>query len=185
MMPAAAAYEFDRALLNGSGVGEPTGALNAPSAVTVNRGTAGKIAYRDLTAMYSRLHPGFVRGAAWFASPSAFGALLEIRDDAGAFIWQGTPAAADVAMSLFGRPVFVTDAAAALGTRGDVVLADFAAYAVAVKSGVVLERTEAARWNEDIYSFRAILRADGAALLDRPIAPANGDTSLSWCVVLS
>jgi HK97 family phage major capsid protein len=185
-MSGACAYEFDSAIMNGSDIGQPSGILAADSAIDVDRGLADNIAYTDVIAMYRRLYPGFLNGAAWFCSPDTIGELLAMVDGASAYIW--IPSVEGVGASrpgyLLGAPVFVTDKCADLGTRGDLVLANLGAYAVAVRQEVVLERTESARWFQDIYSFRAILRADGMPLMQSAITPKNGGPSLSWCVVL-
>jgi HK97 family phage major capsid protein len=186
-MTRACVYEVDRCIMNGTGIGQPLGVLNAGSAIDVTRAGAGAIDYADITGMYRRLYPGFLKGAAWFASPDAIEQLLTLQDPASQYIW--VPSVDGVANSrpgfLLGLPLYLTDKCPALGTRGDLVLADLGAYAVAVAQEVRLEKTDSARWYNDIYSFRAIMRMDGQALMDNEITPRNGGTSLSWAVVLN
>jgi HK97 family phage major capsid protein len=182
-----AAYEFDDKIMNGTDAGQPYGILNAPSAVDVDRGTASNVAYADVIGMYRRMYPGMLNVAAWYCSPDVIGELLTLQDPASAYIWM--PSMEGVGASrpgyLLGLPVYVTDKCPTLGTRGDMILANLGAYAIAVAQDVVLERTESARWYQDIYSFRSIMRADGMPLMDKAITPKNGGASLSWCTILN
>jgi HK97 family phage major capsid protein len=186
-MSGSVAFEFDDKIMNGTDIGQPYGILNAPSAINVNRATGNTIEYADVIGLYRRMWPGFLNGAAWFCSPEVIGELLEMEDTAGSLIWM--PSAEGVGAArpgyLLGAPVYVTDKCATLGTRGDLILANLGAYAVGVRQDVVLERTESAKWYQDIYSFRAILRADGMPLLNTAIKPKNGGPTLSWCGILN
>jgi HK97 family phage major capsid protein len=185
-MTRAAVYEFDNCIINGNGVARPLGILQSGSAINVARAVANQISYADVVSLYRRLYPGFIKNAAWFASPDTIGQLLTLSDPASHYIW--TPSSEGVANSrpgyLLGLPVYLTDKCPALGSRGDLILADLSAYGVAVAQQVVLEKTESAKWYQDIYSFRAILRAGGGPMMDSPITPKNNGASLSWAVVL-
>jgi len=108
-------------------------------------------------------------------------------DPASSYIWM--PSTQGVANSrpgyLLGLPLFLSDKCATLGSRGDLVLADMSNYAIAVAEQVVLEKSEAPKFYQDIYSFRAILRASGEPLMDEKIKAKNGGAEMSWAVVLN
>jgi HK97 family phage major capsid protein len=186
-MVRAAVYMLDDAIINGTGIGQPLGILNADSAVDVTRALASNVSFGDIVNMYKRLYPGFVKGAAWFASPDVLGELLTLQDPASSYIWM--PSEVGVGNSrpgyLLGLPLYISDKVPKLGSTGDLILANLGAYAVAVAQEVVLEKTESAKWYQDIMSFRAILRCDAAPLMGSAISPKNGGESLSWAVVLN
>ena len=64
------------------------------------------------------------------------------------------------------------------------ILCNLGAYALGMRSEIILERSNAPGWTEDLMSFRVIVRFDGYPLLNTPITPANGGNTLSWAVVL-
>ena len=185
-MTRAAVDEFDSSIINGNGVSRPLGILESGSAVDVARASAGLVVYADIVSLYRRLYPGFIKNAAWFASPDSIGQLLTLADPGSHYIW--TPSSEGIANSrpgfLLGLPVYLTDKCPRLGMRGDLILADLSAYGIAVAQSIVFEKTESARWFQDIYSFRACLRADGGPLMDNPIRPRNGGATMSWACVL-
>jgi HK97 family phage major capsid protein len=177
----------DEACLTGDGIGKPLGVLNAPATISVNRSTANKIVFSDIAAMYARLHPTFFRGAVWVANPSTLPQLLTLADAASNYIWapsmgmvQGVPN-----MPLFGLPVLFSDKLPGLGSKGDLMLINFENYALGIRQGATLESTNAARWLEDLVSFRVCLRLGGQPLLDTPIMPRTGGDTLSAFIALN
>ena len=67
--PAALAWYFDDAAINGDGVGEPQGFLNAPAAIKVTTTASNTITMADLIKAYVRFLPQALPGAVWLASP--------------------------------------------------------------------------------------------------------------------
>ncbi|HOD36805.1 MAG TPA: phage major capsid protein [Syntrophales bacterium] len=178
---------LDKAILVGSGVGQPLGVIDSPSAVSIARATAGAIGYADITAMLSRIWPPLLTNVVWICSPGAFLQILRLKDDANGLIWpiSGGNIQGDFAMSILGRPLIVSDRLSALGTKGDLVCADLSQYILAMRQEVTLESTNSARWSEDLISWRACLRADGVSIWKSAITPANGSDSLSWAAILT
>ena len=78
----------------------------------------------------------------------------------------------------------VTEKCPALGTKGDLILCDLTQYAVGIRKEIALDRSIAPGWLEDLTDFRAIVRADGQGLWNKPITPKNGNP-LSWCITLA
>ena len=64
---------LDKAIIRGSGAGEPLGILNAPGTITVTRGTASQFGDPEIDAMVSRLLPACAERAAFILHPSALG----------------------------------------------------------------------------------------------------------------
>ena len=114
------AYSLDDAIMNGDGLGKPLKILNNGSPVNVAQTTANLIDYCDITAMYKRLYPSFIRNAAWFCSPDGIEQLLTLEDPASQYIW--TPLSQGVGNArsdyLLGLPVYLTDKCLTLGHPG-------------------------------------------------------------------
>jgi HK97 family phage major capsid protein len=85
--------------------------------------------------------------------------------------------------TLLTRPVVFSEHMKALGTKGDVLLADLSQYAIGLRQGLALERSGHAGFQTDETYFRAITRVDGQGTWKSAVTPKNGD-SLSWCVTL-
>jgi len=184
-MAFAIAQTFDAAILSGNGVAQPHGVISSPATVAYPRAVANQVGWADVVGMLGKLHPAFVANSAWYANPSVMPYLLQMADASSRAIWMpgGSAAAASPGL-LYGRPLFLTDKVPALGTKGDLVLADLSMYAVGIRQNISVERSESAEWYADLVSLRTILRADGTSLLDNAITPQNG-TDLSAFVVLS
>lgn len=184
----AVSWYLDYAFLRGTGAGQPLGVLNDPALIVVAK-EAGQAAdtliYENVTKIFARMHPSFLRNAVWVANSTTVPQLLQmsmvigtagshvpvLREESGRF-------------SLLGKPVLFTEKLPSLGNQGDILLADFSQYAIGLRQGISLERSNAPGWLEDVDDFRAILLADGQGTLNEPITPKNGDT-LSWCVTLA
>ncbi len=78
----------------------------------------------------------------------------------------------------------MSEKVAALGSKGDLMLANFSAYAIGLRAEIIFEKSNAPGWSRDVLSFRAILRVDGLPLWSEAVKPYNGGDTLSWCVAL-
>jgi HK97 family phage major capsid protein len=182
----AVSYYLDVAFLTGTGAGQPLGALNSPSAITVTRNTGSSVKYDDIEAMFGRLHSSCQKGAIWVANymliPQFTGMVVNNNLVFVPGMYQGI--SMPIPTSIFGKQIVFTEKTPALGSEGDLILADFSQYAVGMRKEVTIDKSNAPGWLEDLMSFRAILRADGLALWDKAVTPKNGTDTLSWCVVL-
>jgi HK97 family phage major capsid protein len=86
-------------------------------------------------------------------------------------------------MRLLTRPLLVSEKASDLGTAGDIGLYDFSKYAVSVRGGIMLARSEHPGFTRDTTYFRAIWRGDGAPRIGVAYTSRSG-TTLSPFVVL-
>lgn len=165
------AWFEDDNFINGTGAGEPQGLLNAPCAIQVGRAAASAIGAADIVAMYQSLHSESKRGdtAVWLVSDAAFSAILDIT------IQVGTPVNAFASTSmwltwseagkcwmLLGQPLYPTDHLPAVGTTGDVVLADLAHFVIGDRMEMTVERSrQGAGFGSDTSNFRVRSRLDG------------------------
>lgn len=189
IMPALAsalAWHLDYEILRGSDVNRPCGVLTAASTIKVKRASANDVTYPDLVNLYTKILPVLQGDAVWICSPAVMQKLLSMVDGASHYVFG--PAAfgsADgkVPASIFGKPLFATEKLPALGSCGDLLIANFGAYAVGLRENVTLEKTNAAQWEKDLISLRGITRLDGRPLLNEPVTIANGAV-LSWAATL-
>lgn len=175
-------WEEDYTFLQGSGAGQPRGVVTAPCTIVVPRASANHITYPDLANMMGEfLQSG--RGV-WFASISALPELLQLNGPAGnpSYLWGS--AKDGVPTTLLGLPIFFTEKLPALGTQGDVLLADWQYYLIGDRQAITIESTKYDRWRYDQTSWRAVHRVDGQPWLSAPITYQDGVHQCSPFVVL-
>jgi HK97 family phage major capsid protein len=91
---------------------------------------------------------------------------------------------ADGGMTIFGRPVMVTEFNATLGTVGDIVVADLSEYLFWEKGGVQEAQSIHVAFTTDEMAFRFIYRCTGQPTLAAPLTPYKGSLTTSPFVVL-
>jgi HK97 family phage major capsid protein len=177
---------MDEVILTGNGIARPLGILHSPARIDFTRAVANQIAFADVAGMFGRMHPSYVNGACWVAHPSAIPQLLAMADAGSNVIWRPAMGMTEgvVNMPLLGLPLLISDKIAPLGSRGDLMLVNFGCYALGIRQGTTLESTNSAYWSQDLFSFRVLCRLDGSSLLDAPITPRSGGTTLSPFVIL-
>lgn len=193
-MQRAMTWSLDSAFINGS-VG-PIGIINAPCTVVQTKEASQPsttILAANVAKMLSRLAPESFNRCTWLVHPSAvqqlYRMVIPIQNVAGTENVGGSSPAdwfqADSKgnMTLFGRPVVVTDKCQPLGTTGDIILADLTQYIIGLRAQAFLASPYPG-FTTDELAFRLTIRVDGQPVLDRPITPRNGTTTLSHFIVL-
>ncbi len=179
--------QISREIVNGTGVGgQFLGLLNASSKVLVTRAAAGNnFDAADVGKMVARLKPGAFGKAFWVIHSSILPDIFLM------VVGQQPVFQRDFSVSpygtLFGRPIWVSEYAKAAGTAGDVILVNPDGYIIVAESGPqpqVMTSIHAA-WDQDMTSFKALVRMDGKPQLSAPIARESGTDTLSDIVVLS
>jgi HK97 family phage major capsid protein len=195
-MGQALALDLDEALLRGTGVGKPLGLLNAPSTIPIAKESgqvADTIVYENVLKMWARVHPSAQTRGVWMCSPSALPQLLtmvhKIRNVAGTEIVGGSPmfvinASGDTPMTIFGRPLIVTELCSQVGDPGDIIFADWSRYLVLAKRSWRMDVSGDASFMTDASVYRLIARVAGQPMLSGPITPRYGTDTLSWAVTL-
>jgi HK97 family phage major capsid protein len=196
-------YEVVDAMINGDGTVKPLGVIKAPCTIPITRGGANAIAPADIDAMWSRMWGFCRRNAVWMCSDDT---LLKLDQAATTSGWQpnlytsqgvaGSPNAL-----LKGRPVLPVEQCPALGSLGDLILADWSQYALVARSiadgspdmslsyGLTesfVERTSSDQFyfDTDSVAFRFKLRIDGRPLWKQAVTIADGSQTASPFVVL-
>lgn len=191
-LPKVLAFEEDYRFMQGTGVGEPLGFINsAPSIVVtaVSGQGAGTIIKENIDAMYARMLPSSLTSAIWIADIGLFPQLASMAQNVGTGgspVWLtngGVIGAPPV--TIYGRPVYFTEKAPALGTTGDINFVDPSYYLVGDRQQVTVQASTDFLFSTDKTAYKVIERVDGRPWLQSPITPKNGGSTLSPFVQLS
>jgi HK97 family phage major capsid protein len=189
-------FLIDDSIINGTGVGQPLGIINAGCLVTQAKESgqsAATIVYENLINMWSRLLPGSEQNAVWLYNKDCLPQLatMSVDGSGNSPIFQvGTGAASagsrgPVPATIFGRPAFPMEQCQTLGTAGDIYLADFSNYVLARKGGVQAAMSIHVRFIYDESVFRFVVRLDGQPAHSSAITPFKGSNSLSAFINLA
>ena len=88
-------------------------------------------------------------------------------------------------LRIHGRPAIEVEYAEALGTVGDIVLADLSKYQAIQKGGVETATSIHVKFLTDETAFRFVYRVDGAPMLSSPITPHKGSNTQAPFVTLT
>ncbi len=189
-------FEEDDDYLMGSGANRPLGAFNAanPSLIAQAKEAgqaASTILWENIVNMWSRVHPLSMGKAVWIANNECFPQLASMSMSVGV---GGVPvylpangASASPFGTLMGRPLILSEKMQALGTQGDIGIADFSQYLTAQKAGGGLKTATSIhiRFDYDETAFRWVLRYDGQPWWLSALTPKRGSATLSPFVVLA
>lgn len=185
------AWTEDDLFLNGTGVGEPEGLLNAPCAIYVNRATSNTVSLVDVANMWTRLAaPSMQAGTAiWLCSTAVVEALATLDQDVSGTIIPASPfmlgTGSDGGWRLGGLPLFVTDHVAAMGSTGDLALVDFGWYGIGDRQALEVTRAQLGEgFANDTSDIKVTARLDGRWLVREPVTPSNGNQTTSPVVLL-
>lgn len=192
-VPANMGFALNDAIINGDGTGKPLGFMNSGALLTaaaVASQTADTITYRNIVSMWARLHSAGKSKSVWLVNPMVDEQLMMM-----SFPGSGTAVpvylpptgAADSPYArLFGRPVIPTEACAAVGDLGDIVLTDLSQYMTATKTqGMRADVSMHLYFDYDIMAFRFILRFGGKPWWTAPISGKAAGTQYSAFVALA
>lgn len=178
----ALAAELDYKAINGAGAGSPMGILNAPAKVTVSRNASTTFKWVDAVTMLSKmLMTGNPR---WIINQSVMPQLLQFVDAGNNSLFVANAAIAPQG-TLLGLPVEWTGKNPALGTAGDVILADWSYYLLGDRQTILMEVDMSYKFAESQTVYKATLAVDGQPWLNSSIKLMDGATIVSPYVVLS
>lgn len=195
------AWYEDDLFFSGRGVGEPQGIINAPCQVAVTRNTSSEVLLVDLVAMVKALHPAAKQAALtpglthvkWLLSAAALDQLLDVYLAVGTAPTSAAVSPSDwlslgdgdkVGPSILGIPAAITDHQPALGSAGDVVLADLSQYLIGDRMEMTVERAaQGAGFISATSDFRVKSRVDGRYWIQHQTTTEAGQT-VSPVVVL-
>jgi HK97 family phage major capsid protein len=183
-------WKTNEAILFGDGAGKPLGAFSGNAAVVQAKesGQATKtVDLANVLNMIARLPAGSFPKAVWLVTPDALPALfgmtlgnypIYLPANAGA---QNSPYG-----TLLGRPIIVTQHAAAFSSQGDISLVDLSWYRSITKAGGIKTATSMHLYfDADATAFRATFRVDGQPKITSAISQAKGSNTLSPFIQLA
>lgn len=184
-------FEEDDRFINGTGAGQPLGILNARCTISVAKDTGQDdltISLANVTGMEARLTTVSHSTAIWLVHPTGLPQLRTLVDKTTGtnhFVETGMAGNVQGAGWLLGKPVIVTEKCQTLGTKGDIYLADFNAYIIGDRGlSIDFSAHTPDGFPKDETFCRVISRVDGQPVLDSPITPRYGTTTLSPFVTL-
>jgi len=165
----------------------PTGIITHDGTITVNRTTANRILYADIVNMFAK---SFGTGLDFVAGKSTLTQLLTMKNfeaadsDAPALAFQPDPRMG-IAGTLLGIPLLYTDLLPALGTAGDLMLADFKFYLIKDGYGVEVKSDNGySGFIKNRTIIKAFWNVDGKPWLTGPIYLRDGTSTVSPFVIL-
>lgn len=190
--PIAMNWKINKAIIQGTGVGQPKGILGSGFTITVPKESgqaADTVEARNVIKMWSRMVPDGRARAEWWINPAVEEQLRTMVDDQGNFIYlaPGSQMNQNPYGLLFGRPVIpMLGGMPELGDRGDIMLVDMAYYYTIVKrSGINQAISTHLYFDQDLTAYRFTFRLDGSCPFKAPITPEFGNYEMSGFVVLA
>ncbi len=198
-------YAITDKIINGTGTWCPLGMINAPCSVLQTRNTSSHIKIQDIDGMWSHMWPFCRRNAIFLTNDDG---LADVDLAATSFNWpasyympEGGPLGNKWPL-LKGRPLIVCEQIPALGTKGDLILADMTQYGLAVHQtvgavpsievsygrpeiGVEGTMSEHLKFDTDSSVFKFKIRLDGKPMWRSSLTIANSSQSASAFVVLN
>ncbi len=191
MFAEAWAHFEDIAFLRGTGSGQPLGILNAPALIGVTRQDTDDLIFEDILNVWSRVMvesrprgiwitnhdnlPKLLRMHAANTVSNAYGAQLvfinNIRDGYG--------------MSIFGRPLVVSEKMSAGGTVGDLGFFDLGNYIIGDRQPLTIDVSNQVYWTTGYVAFKFTERVDGQPMIASALTPYKGTNTLSAFVTLA
>jgi len=128
---------------------------------------------------------GNEENAVWMANRKVLPQLYAIKDGANnqLFIPNATGAGPKAPSTLFGIPIVWTEKCSTLGTKGDLILADWSYYVIGDRQQVVVD------WADQLYflniqdAVRLYERIDGKPWMDATYTPRKGDARSPFVIL--
>jgi HK97 family phage major capsid protein len=190
--PAEFAWMIDDALVNGTGAGQPLGIMSSPCLITVPKEggqPADTILYNNIVKMWARMWAKSRPNAVWLINQDIEPQLNTVSMPVGVggvpVFLPATGAAGMPYATLFGRPILPVEYCQTLGTKGDIILADFSQYLMVDKAGIKKDTSIHVKFDTDETAFRFVYRCDGQPMWPAAVTPAKGTNTLSPFVALA
>lgn len=158
----------DRYFIRGTGGKQPLGVINDPMVLTVPRATASTVVVDDIIDMDTKLPAVFDANAVWFISKKVRGALRKQKVSASSdeLVLQETykDFSDGYSATMLGRPVILGDGKLpAMGTAGDVILADWRWYYIGFRQDFSMDSSVHYKFRNNRTAMRCSGRLDGQA----------------------
>jgi HK97 family phage major capsid protein len=190
-------FRVGDAVIAGDGSGKPLGIKASGAVVSVSKETgqtAATIVSENVIKMVARLHPAAYARAVWLYNIECLPQLMQMTIGVGTagvltFLPSDQALVGVPPMQLVGRPMIPCEYCEALGTKGDIVLADFDGYLVGLRGGEAGGVRQATsihlKFDYAETAFRFMWEIDGQPWLDAALTPYKGSSTLSQFVNLA
>lgn len=179
---------LEDAIISGDGNGKPKGILNSGALIAVDaetNQTAGTLNAQNILKMWSRALTSGRKNMVWMMHPDLEDQLphLMLGDK---LIWMPEGGISGVQyQTILGRPVLFNDNCQAMGTKGDVLLADLKQYMLLKKGTAKQDWSMHVEFLTDQMCFRMVLRCNGTPKVTAPITLKNSVRTRSPFVTLA
>ncbi|HRY87195.1 MAG TPA: phage major capsid protein [Rubrivivax sp.] len=165
----------DQAFFDADGTGKPQGVIGSGCEVAQARAGAGDVQAADLYNMLS-VFLGDEGRAVWCANRSIIPKLYAIKDGANnqLFIPNAYGIGPKPTPTLLGIPIVWTEKCSALGTKGDLILADWSYYLIGDRQQVVVDWSDHVAFLNLQSTVRLYERVDGKPWMDATHTPRKG-----------
>jgi HK97 family phage major capsid protein len=182
-VPGELRFKVEDAIMNGDGIGKPSGILNANCLVSATRVDAHEIDATDIATMWASRYTG-ANDYVWTISSTIFPQLNAlVLGQSPVYMPPGGMSQSPFG-TIYGRPVIETEYNPALGLLGDIALIAPSEYALITKgSGVQAASSIHVSFLTDETVFRFVARYDGAPLW--PAAVTRFQTSSDFGTTVS
>jgi HK97 family phage major capsid protein len=191
-LPGELMFRAEDAIINGTGAGQPLGIMNAGAKIAVPKETgqpAATIVYENIVNMQARLWAGSRPNSVWFydqsIEPQLHTMSLSVGTGGVPVYMPANGAASSPFGTLYGRPAIPIEYGQALGTEGDIILADMSQYVIADKGGVQSASSMHVRFIYDEMTFRFVYRVDGQPIWNSALTPNSGGSTQSPFITLA
>ncbi len=185
-------FMTEDAIFEGSGNGQPWGVINSPALVSVAKQTGqatATIVKENIDNMWARCWVRSRKNAVFFINQDAEPYINQMNQAVGTggqlvYLPPGGLSNAPYA-TLYGRPVVVTEYNSAIGTPGDILLADLSQYTLVDKGGVQAATSIHVAFLTDEMVFRITYRVDAKSMWTTALTPFKGSLPKSPFVALA
>lgn len=183
-------FQVENKIIRGNGASAPLGILNAPCLVSVTKDTgqtAATITTTNLANMWARFPDSSEANGVWLVNKQTRTQLDNLFTPVGTsgvaprFVNYGPKNV----LSMYGAEVVTCEYPEALGTVGDIVLADLKQYRLIRKGGVEQASSMHVYFSQGEQAFRAFYRVDGQPTPRAAITPFKGSGTQSPFVVVA
>lgn len=181
-------FVAENEIFRGTGSGECLGFLNSNAKVSVAAESgqdAATVNVANVANMLARLPARSLPTAAWFINQAVIPQLIQLKlGDTPVFL-PGGNAAGGLFGTLFGLPIEPVEYCEALGTEGDIILADLQQYTTIDKRGVTWQESIHVRFIYDETAFKITYRFNGQPDWPESVTPFKGSDKISPFITLA
>ena len=184
-------FKLEDAIINGTGQGQPLGVLNSGAIIQQAKDSGDStatVSTTDVLAMWSRLFARNRQNAVWYVDQSVEPKLYPLTLGSGTAVQLlYTPPGQNGNQygMLLGRPVIPIEHCAAVGTPGDIILADMSQYLLIDKGAPRQDYSMHVNFLTDEGVFRFVYRVDGQPAWKKPLTPKSGSSTVAPFVSLA